>query len=139
MEALDVEETYLYVNKRCGSVAGIWPYGNRRKMWIRRMTMIVVTLTSLASQIAHVKMNLSTDAIIEQCPFLVIVFGLFLKELNYIIHEEELREILECLFKDWLTKRPKSEMDILAKYARKGLFFNRLYVGRGSFLLKMRK
>ncbi|CAK9815801.1 hypothetical protein ANTQUA_LOCUS8613 [Anthophora quadrimaculata] len=78
-------------------------------------------------------MNLSTDAIIEQCPFLVIAIGTILKELNYVIHEEELRKILESLLDDWLTKRPKSEMEILDKYARRGLFFNRLYVVNGIF------
>ncbi|XP_017797020.1 PREDICTED: uncharacterized protein LOC108570075 [Habropoda laboriosa] len=81
----------------------------------------------LFEKIAHILVNLNTDVVIEQCPFLMVAIGTILKEVNYIIHEKEvnsLKEMIECLFNDWVTTRPKSEMDIMDKYAKRvnGLF-----------------
>ncbi|CAL7951960.1 unnamed protein product [Xylocopa violacea] len=133
MESIEVEERYLYINKRYGTIAGVWPYGNDRLKWIGRTTMIFIAATSLITQIARIVVFLNTDIIIEQCPFLVIALGIVVKQGNYIVHEQQLRTIFESIFEDWIGNRPKSELDIMEKYAKRGLFFGRLYVANGCF------
>ncbi|XP_026671134.1 uncharacterized protein LOC108627101 isoform X2 [Ceratina calcarata] len=133
MHSSEVEVRYLYVNKDCGSVAGVWPYANKQRKWICRTAMIFIAITSLITQIAKVIIDLSVDSLIEQCPFLVIALGIIIKETNYIIHEEELKSVFGFLFKDWMMDRPKDEFDIMDKYAKRGLFFSRLYVANGCF------
>ncbi|XP_076754821.1 uncharacterized protein LOC143425704 [Xylocopa sonorina] len=95
--------------------------------------MISVAVTSLITQIARIAVLLNADTIIEQCPFLVIALGIIIKETNYVIHEQQLRIIFESIFEDWIANRPKSELDIMEKYAKRGLFFGRLYVANGCF------
>ncbi|XP_017794592.1 PREDICTED: uncharacterized protein LOC108576159 [Habropoda laboriosa] len=114
-------------------MAGIWPYGDEKMKWVSRFVILVITVTAMTTQVAYVKVNLSTDTVIEQCPFFTMGLGIFLKELNYIIHEQQLRKLLGCVFADWIVKRPKPEMDIMDKYAKRGLFFSRLYVANGIF------
>ncbi|CAK9798701.1 Odorant receptor 13a [Anthophora plagiata] len=133
MEVSRVEKNYLDVNKTYGTVCGVWPYGGTWSKWIGRIIMLFITTSAMITQVAFVVRNLNTAAMIEQCPFFTMGLGLFLKELNYIIQEEKLKSLLESLFNDWLLKRPKIEMDIMDKYAKRGRFFNYIYVANGIF------
>ncbi|CAL7951961.1 unnamed protein product [Xylocopa violacea] len=127
MDERAVEDRWLKDNKLLGQLVGVWPNQNRFvKYFARFVIFVVINLTNMA-QISRVVMFFSLDTLTDQMPFLVLGFGILIKQYNYVLNEDKLKELLDGIVSDWLIERPKEELDILEMYSKKARALSSFY------------
>ncbi|CAL7951959.1 unnamed protein product [Xylocopa violacea] len=127
MDKTTIVNEYLGDIKFYGQLVGMWPDQKRfAKYSMRIIIFVIITLTNVA-QTSRIVVYYSLDNLTDQMPFLLLGLTTLLKEFNYVLNEEKLRVLLNGIVSDWLTERPKEELEILKAYSKKALIFAFIY------------
>ncbi|XP_076240847.1 uncharacterized protein LOC143183227 [Calliopsis andreniformis] len=127
MNGQAIEDRWLRINKFFGQLVGIWPGQTKSTKLLMRCFTFIVMISANVTQMAKVAISFSFVSLTDQMPFLILGFGTFLKQYNYVLNEKRLRELLGSVVTDWLTKRPKEELMILEAYSNKAVMFSTIY------------
>ncbi|XP_076753770.1 uncharacterized protein LOC143425133 [Xylocopa sonorina] len=127
MDQSAIVDQYLRDNKFFGLLVGVWPDQERfTKYFVRFVTFTIVNLSNLA-QISRIVVFFSLNDLTDQMPFLLLGIAIILKQFNYVLNENKLRDLLNGIVIDWLTGRPQEELAILELYSKRALIFSLAY------------
>ncbi|CAL7951958.1 unnamed protein product [Xylocopa violacea] len=127
MDQSAIVDQYLSDNKFFGLLVGVWPDQDRfTKYFVRFITFTIVNLSNLA-QISRIVVFFSLNNLTDQMPFLLLGIAIILKQFNYVLYENKLRDLLNGIVVEWLTGRPEEELAILELYSKRALIFSSIY------------
>ncbi|XP_076686990.1 uncharacterized protein LOC143378846 [Andrena cerasifolii] len=133
MNKEEVEKRYLGLNRMFSLGTGVWPYQKNRMRNLLSLVMYGIAMSSVYSQILRVIVFFSVDIILEQCPFLIAVSGIFVKHINYNLNHEKLKDLFNDIYDDWEAKRAPAEIEIMDIYGKRGVLFTFVYIGKPSY------
>ncbi|KAF3423557.1 hypothetical protein E2986_13452 [Frieseomelitta varia] len=111
------------------TAVGLWPHQGRfAKLTIRIITFLVIIVT-FSTEISRVIVFYSTDVLLDEMVYMDIAISIFVKQYHYILNEKKIRDLLNEIVIDRLTKYPKEELEILDMYYNKAKFICTIYKG----------
>ncbi|XP_043249733.1 uncharacterized protein LOC122395887 [Colletes gigas] len=99
----------------------------------------ILSLTSVCSEactnlVAHLMRNYSFVAMTGQIPYLLLAGTVAVKAINNVVNMDKLMELIDDTIIDWMTEKPKEEIDILETYSKKTVTFSFIYAGSLWFI-----
>ncbi|CAK9831664.1 hypothetical protein ANTRET_LOCUS8617 [Anthophora retusa] len=127
MDASTLERRYLKINKKLGMLTGVWPYQKHSTKWISRSIVICLVLPTYLTQYARLIVYPRMDIVLNDYPYLIVGFGIFVKFGNYFINESKLTSLVGKIYEDWQNITSTDEYKIMLKYAERGVLSVILY------------
>ncbi|XP_017883644.1 odorant receptor 43a-like [Ceratina calcarata] len=127
MDFETIENQYLADNKFYGQLIGVWPGQKKLAKYSIRLFIFIVVMAANIAQILQVVLFFSVDILTDQLLFLMLGFGLFLKQYNYVLNENILKELLNGIVYDRMIERPQEELKILDVHSKRAILFTIVY------------
>ncbi|XP_043519873.1 uncharacterized protein LOC122533842 isoform X2 [Frieseomelitta varia] len=127
MDWQTVEDQCFKDNKFFSQLVGIWPDQERVTKFVRRLVILVLVIIAIITEVSRIILFYSVDALLDQILYLDIGIGILIKQYNYILNEEKLKELLNNIVTDHLVKRSKEEQEILDTYSKRAMLFSFIY------------
>ncbi|CAK9798703.1 hypothetical protein ANTPLA_LOCUS1735 [Anthophora plagiata] len=127
MDASTLERRFLKINKKLGMLTGVWPYQKHSNKWISRSIVICLVLPTYLTQYARLIVYPRMDILLNDYPYLIVGFGIFVKFGNYFINESKLKSLIGKIYEDWRNITSEDEYKIMVKFAERGVLSVILY------------
>ncbi|XP_017753408.1 PREDICTED: odorant receptor 13a-like [Eufriesea mexicana] len=134
-----IEYQYLGDNRFFGRLVGVWPNQEKYLKYFLRSFVLLTMILSFTTQIARIVKFFDKNVLADQVMYLTIGCALLIKQYNYILNEDKLRELLHNIVSDRLMDRPEDEVAILEMYGKRALVLSFFYkvtlIGCGSMFI----
>ncbi|XP_017753409.1 PREDICTED: uncharacterized protein LOC108546013 [Eufriesea mexicana] len=134
-----IEYQYLGDNRFFGRLVGVWPNQEKYLKYFLRSFVLLTMILSFTTQIARIVKFFDRNVLTDQMMYLTIGSTLLIKQYNYILNEDKLRELLHNIVSDRLMDRPEDEVAILEMYGKRAqvlsFFYKVTLIGCGSMFI----
>ncbi|CAL7934015.1 unnamed protein product [Xylocopa violacea] len=111
------------LSKTLLSYVGLWPYDTTWLVYAKRGFMMMLVVSSIVLLV----LKCSESILINTVSYLILVFVFLLKYSVFWYKDNDIKELIEMVQRNWQSLNNEDEQQIIAKYENKGKTLNTIF------------